>query len=634
MARPCPIRINARAVLAKTGENETLDKNDDRIPSTGVGITIESEAIARDDVYTPNGLGLGEIAGGRNFVFEITQELFANFAWHEVLFAACAVERVDMGNVPTIKPSVNMCGENSYKPCTVEIAQEGGNVYRATNCVGTFSINADAGNRLFVTFSMRGNFVKPEDSTYTNLSIIDWGPPLLYRGAEITYDSDAAGETLDLTTCPSFTFTPSMEVANLPSGCTPDGGGINYPVGTGPAEFTFNGVLATKNSIDRVWDESTNPVDGRDMIAKLRDSSGSGLPRISMFDYTLKDPTLADQQGFEGYNLTFSSGDWLIEWAEQEVVADNPLTLTFENQAGFYWDPNALSSVDIDWGDGAGYQAQNVQAGAASMVYGDSDPKTVRVLIEAHEGKYAEICPDCQYATAINDFGTQIVGLGNPMDGWIPMDDPSVIMKTTITSWPNELPPQLTRAHALCAFATFTEAPDWDYSNIVNGDSMFSGCADLTSFTSDLNSLVNGDSMFAECAGLTSFTSDLSSLVNGDYMFSGCSSLTTFASDLSSLVNGDYMFDYCPNLTTFTSDLSSLVNGYRMFGDCSSLTEVNATMTGALEQADFMFAGCESFSQDISDWCVPLIPSKPAGFGAGAGFENQPELQPQWGEPC
>src|SRR5699024_6250980 len=35
------------------------------------------------------------------------------------------------------------------------------------------------------------------------------------------------------------------------------------------------------------------------------------------------------------------------------VPADDPLTLTFEGQAGFYWDPNALSSVVIDWGDGA-----------------------------------------------------------------------------------------------------------------------------------------------------------------------------------------------------------------------------------------------------------------------------------------
>src|SRR5699024_3425646 len=162
----------------------------------------------------------------------------------------------------------------------------------------------------------------------------------------------------------------------------------------------------TKNSIDRVWDESTNPVDGRDMIAKLRDS---GLPRISMFDYTLKNPALADQQGIEAYNLTFSGGDWLIEWAEQEVVADDPLTLTFENPSGCCLAPCALSSVEIDWDDGACYQAQDVQDGEASITYGDNDPKTVRVLIEANEGEHAEICPDCQYATAINDSGTQIV---------------------------------------------------------------------------------------------------------------------------------------------------------------------------------------------------------------------------------
>lgn len=251
------------------------------------------------------------------------------------------------------------------------------------------------------------------------------------------------------------------------------------------------------------------------------------------------------------------------EGEESEPVPSvRPLTLTFENRARFYWDSSALSSVEVDWGDGAGYEAQDVQAGSASITYGDNDPKTVRVLIEANEGKHAEICPDCRYATAFVDFGTQIVGMGDLNAGWFPQE---AAFKITITSWPNELPSQLTRANALFAFATFTEAPDWDYSNVVNGYGMLA---------------------------------------------------------------------YCNNLTSFTGDLSSLVVGDLMFGGCVSLTAVNITMTGALEQADQMFGGCMSFNQDISDWCVPLIPSKPAGFDAGAGFANQPELQPQWGEPC
>src|SRR5699024_12824928 len=107
-----------------------------------------------------------------------------------------------------------------------------------------------------------------------------------------------------------------------------------------------------------------------------------------------------------------------------------------------------------------------------------------------------------------------------------------------------------------------------------------------------------------------------------------------FSSDLSGLVSGEMMFGSCENLTSFTSDLSSLEYGGSMFSNCPSLTTVNATMTGTLENANYMFEGCTAFSQDISDWCVPLIPLKPFGFDAGAGFENQPELQPQWGEPC
>ena len=82
-----------------------------------------------------------------------------------------------------------------------------------------------------------------------------------------------------------------------------------------------------------------------------------------------------------------------------------------------------------------------------------------------------------------------------------------------------------------------------------------------------------GYNMFSSCANLTTFASDLSSLTIGCAMFIKCDNLTTITSDLSSLINGSDMFHNCSKLTTFTSDLSSLTNGYQMFSGCKLDTE-------------------------------------------------------------
>ena len=107
--------------------------------------------------------------------------------------------------------------------------------------------------------------------------------------------------------------------------------------------------------------------------------------------------------------------------------------------------------------------------------------------------------------------------------------------------------------------------------SIVNGSCMFSGCTNLTQFTSDLPNLVNGYYMFEGCTDLTQFTLELPNLVNGSCMFYGCTNLTQFTSDLPKLVNGMFMFEGCTNLTQFTSDLPKLVDGRFMFYGCTNL---------------------------------------------------------------
>jgi hypothetical protein len=53
--------------------------------------------------------------------------------------------------------------------------------------------------------------------------------------------------------------------------------------------------------------------------------------------------------------------------------------------------------------------------------------------------------------------------------------------------------------------------------------------------------------------------------------------------------------------------------------------------TGLVASMDSMFSGATVFNQDISNWCVTKITSKPNRFDYGAAFENDTSIQPQWG---
>jgi len=45
-----------------------------------------------------------------------------------------------------------------------------------------------------------------------------------------------------------------------------------------------------------------------------------------------------------------------------------------------------------------------------------------------------------------------------------------------------------------------------------------------------------------------------------------------------------------------------------------------------------MFYGASAFDQDLSQWCVSKITSKPKRFDLDSAFEDQDEKQPQWGK--
>ena len=172
---------------------------------------------------------------------------------------------------------------------------------------------------------------------------------------------------------------------------------------------------------------------------------------------------------------------------------------------------------------------------------------------------------------------------------------------TNLTTFSSDLS-SLTAGYSMFEDCSKLTSFSSDLSSLTRGNDMFYNCTNLTTFISDLSSLTNGTSMFYNCTNLTSFNGDLSSLTNGGGMFHNCSNLTSFSSDLSSLTTGYCMFKSCTNLESFTSDLSSLTSGYSMFEDCSELTSFSSDVPN-LTNGTWMFSDCEnltSFRGDLS----------------------------------
>lgn len=156
-------------------------------------------------------------------------------------------------------------------------------------------------------------------------------------------------------------------------------------------------------------------------------------------------------------------------------------------------------------------------------------------------------------------------------------------------------------------FTSITDLNKLDTSSVTNMNSMFYGCANLTSLDlSNFNTsnVTNMSSMFKSCTTLTSL--DLSSFntinvtVMGD-MFYNCSSLTSLnlsSFNTNNLMYMGQMFYNCSSLTSLdlsNFDTSNAMDMYSIFYGCSALTTIYVSNTwdvsGVIGSTD-MFLDC------------------------------------------
>ena len=161
---------------------------------------------------------------------------------------------------------------------------------------------------------------------------------------------------------------------------------------------------------------------------------------------------------------------------------------------------------------------------------------------------------------------------------------------------------------ANCSNLTTIDLSNFDTSNVTSMKSMFNGCSSLTELdisNFDTSNVKDMRMMFNRCSSLTTLdvsNFNTSNVTNMSFMFYGCRSLTTIDVsnfDTSNVTDMMTMFSVCSSLTTLdvsNFDTSKVTNIMSMFSGCSSLTIIDVSNfdTSKVTHINAMFNNCSS----------------------------------------
>lgn len=328
------MRLRARAVLAaKTGT--ALDAVLHRVPVIGVDMAVEADEVVRAEVFDPEAFPRATVTIGRRTArLTIKQEVYGDIRPHLVLLRACPVRVVMLDaedGVVESDPSAR--GET----CTVRVIEVGGNVYDIERALGVCEVEGSPGERMTFTFTLVGELVRPTDYVGGRMAIVPIPQPLIYRSASIV------APRLGLGSCPAFTFTGGGEVGTIDTTCDPEGGKMAYVQRSAAATLELAGVLARKESVDRVWETAREPLCDETVTATLYQDGAAEL-RLSLQETAIVLPEMVDVEGFAGYDVSIGGCRWMLVW---EGFADQPWS-PLELEPLVWLDPSDRSTLFIN----------------------------------------------------------------------------------------------------------------------------------------------------------------------------------------------------------------------------------------------------------------------------------------------
>jgi len=168
----------------------------------------------------------------------------------------------------------------------------------------------------------------------------------------------------------------------------------------------------------------------------------------------------------------------------------------------------------------------------------------------------------------------------------------------------------LTGHESLERLTTIDFGSNFNTSNVVNMQDMFSGCSDLKELdlsSFDTSNVTNMTDMFSKCSSLTMLDISNFNTSNVEYMsvmFSNCKSLSSL--DLSNFntskaTSMDNMFASCESLTTINVsgfDTSKVTSMFQMFMNCKNLQSIDVSNfnTSNVTNMGSMFGSCEQLT--------------------------------------
>ena len=151
----------------------------------------------------------------------------------------------------------------------------------------------------------------------------------------------------------------------------------------------------------------------------------------------------------------------------------------------------------------------------------------------------------------------------------------------------------------------------WNTGNVVNMQNMFQ----LSSYNQLLNNW------------------DVSNVKNMSYMFRDSlfnQPLNNWdVSNVKNMSNMLYRSKYNYPLNNW--NVNNVTDMKRLFQYSNFNQPLDNWDVSNVTDMSYMFFYAQSFNQDISNWCVSNISNKSHNFDTNSGFENQTQLQPQWG---
>lgn len=333
---------------------------------------------------------------------------------------------------------------------------------------------------------------------------------------------------------------------------------------------------------------------------------------------------------------------YMYDGTEQEFAADiaGIDTSQAKHIYGIAWDLNKTASmytpvpqsVTINWNTPALVDTSDMfstpDRRSYSTVYlNELHQITITHLDTRHVTNMKGMFRGCRYVTDLDlralQFGTSTIEMYSMFNGC------TALQNIQFSSSEMAKPSGLEFFCANCQSLETINIDTWDFTNVTNMQSAFSGCKKLQSLPNGANLFTNScenySNTFDGCKLITSVNSTGSihntPVKNMGSMFSECTSLTTAILPGFTAAGNCYfsgMFSGCTALTTVDLsnwDTSSAQAFGDMFKNCSSLTSLDlrsftVRVGGNFSSVRSMFLGCTSLMHlDLRSFRFDRIPS-------------------------